>query len=94
MLGLSSDPIELHTFLMKDPDLLKETNKILNRGQRSYNVSFLMLSVKLFYVLFYALQVVYLRVLLKWLRKKGLNFHMDRRRCFCIHAALPVRPQS
>ena len=63
MLGLSSDPIELHTFLMKDPDLLKETNKILNRGQRSYNVSFLTLSVKLFYVLFYALQVVYLRVL-------------------------------
>ena len=55
---------------MKDPDLQKETNKILNRRQISHYASFLTLYVELFYALFYALQVVYLRVSKNGIKRK------------------------
>lgn len=55
-LCLSSDPVELHTFLKKDP--LIETNKILNRWQRSLENHCLWLYTLLFLVLFYSFQVV------------------------------------
>ena len=55
-LCLSSNPVELHTFLKKDP--LIETNKILNRWQMSLKNHRLWLYTLLFLVLFYLFQVV------------------------------------
>ena len=51
------------THLLEVKDSQKETNKILNREQRSLFVIFLRLSVLLFLLLFYVLYVVLSRIL-------------------------------